>query len=82
MSKTKDNLARQIFFACGQNDIRASWVNPRNGESVVVSMSRESGLYLVAFKIGDSVLSSMERTLFEAAEDVEKWVLAGCAFPY
>lgn len=81
MSKTKDNLARQIFFACEQNNVRASWTNPRNGESVVVSHNPEGAL-LVTFKLGDYVLSSMQRTLFEAAEDVEKWVLAGCTFPY
>ena len=81
MSKTKENLARQIYYACEQHGIRAAWSNPRNGESVVVSHNPEGAL-LVTFKLGDNVLSSMVRTLFEAAGDVEKWVLAGCTFPY
>lgn len=82
MSTTKDNLARQIYFACGQHELRASWSNPHNHESVRVEIGTD-GLYSVSFWLGLHLLSAMGgRTLFDAAEDVEKWIAAGCTFPY
>ena len=82
MSTTKENLARQIYFARGQHDCSATW--RKGDESVTVSNRRENGLnvLLVTFKCGGYVLSSMERGLYDAAGDVEKWVDAGCTFPY
>lgn len=86
--ENKNEIKRQIFFACYENEARLQYTGPDKQESVRVELDpwkRESNeeIYMVSFWVGNNILSGMDSlTLDAATESVCKWFENGCSFPY